>query len=85
MPGTLTSVAVHRHVVPRARLGAQGGGHRRVLRRVGHLLRAGSGPNCWICTGTVAEWVWLCAARLSEEFSPNAKITAVAPNATAAS
>ena len=33
----------------------------------------------------MAEWVWLAAARLSEEFSPNAKITAVAPNAIAAS
>ena len=37
-----------------------------------------------IWTGTVPEWVWLCAARFSEEFSPNAKITAVAPNAIAA-
>jgi signal transduction histidine kinase len=42
------------------------------------------GRTCWICTGTVAEWVWLCAARFSEEFRPNAKITAVAPNATPA-
>ena len=43
------------------------------------------GPNCSTCTGIVAERVWLAAARLSEEFSPNAKITAVAPNAIAAS
>src|SRR5262249_44776277 len=42
------------------------------------------GPNSWTCTGTVAVSSWLCAARLSEEFSPTAKITAVAPNATAA-
>ena len=43
------------------------------------------GPNGSTCTGIVAEWLWLAAARLSEELSPNAKITAVAPNATAAS
>ena len=42
------------------------------------------GLTCWICTGAVAEWVWLAAARLSAEFSPIAKITAVAPNAIAA-
>ncbi len=72
--------------MPRARLGAQRGGHRRVLGRVGPLLRTRPDwPNCWICTGTVADRVWLAAARLSEECSPNAKITAVAPNAIAAS
>src|ERR1700755_2274896 len=43
------------------------------------------GPNGSTRTGIVAEWLWLAAARLSEELSPNAKITAVAPNATAAS
>ena len=43
------------------------------------------GPNGSTRTGIVAEWVWLAAARLSEELSPNAKITAVAPNAIAAS
>ncbi len=42
------------------------------------------GPFCWISTGTVADRVWVAAARPSEEFSPNAKITAVAPNAIAA-
>ena len=51
----------------------------------GNCCGPAPGPNCWICTGAVAEWVWLAAARLSEEFSPNAKITAVAPNAIAAS
>ena len=55
-PGTLTS-SIHRHLVPRARLGAQRGGHRRVLGRVWSLLAGLPGPNCWICTGTAAERV----------------------------
>ena len=42
-------------------------------------------PVCWSCTGTVADCDWAAAARASEECSPTAKMTAVAPNATAAS
>ena len=42
------------------------------------------GPDSWICTGTVASRFWLESALFSEELSPNAKITAVAPNAIAA-
>ena len=42
-------------------------------------------PVCWICTGTVPDRDWAAAARLSEACSPTAKMTAVAPNATAAS
>ena len=40
--GDLDLVSIHRHVVQRPRLGPQRGRHRRVLRRVGQLLRAGS-------------------------------------------
>ena len=43
------------------------------------------GPNCSTYTGTAADCDWLAAARPSEACSPNAKITAVAPNAMAAS
>src|ERR1700733_167892 len=42
------------------------------------------GPLAWISTGTVADRVCAAAAWPSEECSPNAKITAVAPNAIAA-
>src|ERR1700749_3060551 len=45
-----------------------------------------SGPLlCWTWTGTVAARDWASRALFSEECSPIAKITAVAPNAIAAS
>src|ERR1700678_20087 len=51
---------------------------------VGTWFGPAPGPDCWTWTGTVAASVWLARAALSEECSPTAKITAVAPNATAA-
>src|SRR6185312_2649445 len=45
---------------------------------VGICAGPSPGPNGSTRTGIVAEWLWLAAARLSEELSPNAKITAMA-------
>ena len=86
-PGTLTWSRTRASSCARARLGAAARrSPPRPAPRSGSLARsrrpgrtAGPAPGPWP-SGSGA-----CAARLSEEFSPNAKITAVAPNAIAAS